>query len=371
MKIVADDKIPFLRGVFEPYADVVYLPGAKISPADVADADALIVRTRTKCGKALLAGSNVKIVATATIGFDHLRPAELDELGIQWANAPGCNAQSVKQYIASALASLKRDLSGMTLGIIGVGHVGKLVAQAGEAFGMRVLKNDPPRAEKEGDAEFCDLDTLLRESDIITVHVPLERGGKYPTLNMADEKFFASAKRGAIFFNSCRGEVVVPEAFKAARRSGQIAGALFDVWPQEPDLDPELIELVDFGTPHIAGYSKDGKANGTAASVQVIARKFGIEPLYCWKPAENEIPSPVFDTTIEIDGTLPLWEQLNRAVLHTYEIMRDVNSLYSDPSQFEALRGGYWNRREFTAFTVCGASEEAAEKLAALGFKIA
>ena len=368
MKIVADDKIPYLKGVFEPFAEVVYLPGGKITPADVADADLLITRTRTGCNKALLGKSKVKLVTTATIGIDHLNTAELDELGIQWRNAPGCNAVSVKNYIAAALAQLNRDLSGSTLGIIGVGHVGRQVADAGRAFGMKVLLNDPPRAEAEGDKEFTELEKLLAASDIVTLHVPLEHSGKYPTVNLADEKFFAAMKPGSWFFNSCRGEVMERQSFINAVKSGHIAGALIDVWPGEPDPGRELVELVDIGTPHIAGYSKDGKANGTAACVRAAAGFFHIPELADFEV--KELPPPVYAPEIEIDSTLPAWQQINQAVIHAYDIRRDSDAFRSAPEQFENLRGTYWNRREFSAFTVHGASPEVQPKLALLGFKI-
>lgn len=368
MKIVADDKIPYLKGVFEPYAEVVYLPGGKITPADVADADALITRTRTRCDKALLRNSKVRIVATATIGIDHLNTAELDEIGIMWRNAPGCNADSVKNYIASALASLDRDLSGMTLGIIGVGHVGKKIAEVGRAFRMNVLLNDPPRAEAEGDSEFTCLAELLEKSDIVTLHVPLENSGKYPTANMADEKFFAQMKRGAYFFNSCRGEVMDKAAFIAAKNSGKIAGALIDVWPDEPDLDPELLAAVEIGTPHIAGYSREGKANGTTASVRAVAEFFDIPQLKNFQLPE--LPPPVFPEIIELDSALSVPQQISRAVLHVYDVRKDAAELKSAPAQFEALRGSYWNRREFSAYTVKNSSPETENALKLLGFKI-
>lgn len=370
MKIVADDKIPYLAGVLEPYAEVVYLPGGKISPADLKDADALITRTRTRCNRQLLGTSSVKLVATATIGIDHINTAELDALGIKYCNAPGCNAASVKNYIASALAAQNRDLTGLTLGIIGVGHVGKLVAEVGSAMGMKVLLNDPPRAEVEGKNGFTELDELLVNSDVVTMHVPLEHGGKYPTVNMADAAFFAKMKRGAYFFNSCRGEVMVKEAFLDARNSGKLAGALIDVWPDEPELDLRLVAAVEIGTPHIAGYSKEGKANGTAASIRAVAEYFDLPALKDFQLPEGTLPKPVFPEDIEIDGTLPLWQQINRAVLHVYDVRNDAAALAAAPEKFEELRGGYWNRREFTAFTVHGASAEAQRALAVLGFNI-
>ena len=368
MKIVADDRIPFLRGVLEPFAEVVYLPGAKIAPADVADADALIVRTRTRCDAALLHGSRVRSVATATIGFDHLDTAALDALGVAWSNAPGCNAQSVKNYIASALAASGEALRGRTLGVVGVGHVGSLVAAAGEALGMRVLRNDPPRAEAEGPAGFVELPELLEASDIVTLHVPLERSGRHPTVHLADRGFFRMMRSGAWFFNSCRGEAVDPAAFLAAKRSGRIALALMDVWPCEPAIDPELLAAVEFATPHIAGYSVDGKANGTAAAVRFTAKTLGIAELAGFTVAE--LPPPIFAPEIVVaPGTAPD-EAVRRAILHAYDIRRDTAALRADPGAFEQLRGSYWKRREFSAYTVYGAPPEAAETLKILGFAL-
>ena len=368
MKIVADDKIPYLKGVLEPFAEVVYLPGGKITPADVDDADALIVRTRTECNRALLAGSKVKLVATATIGFDHINTAELEEIGITWRNAPGCNAVSVKNYIAAALAALGRDLTGLTLGIIGVGHVGKHIVDVGKAFGMNVLLNDPPRAEAEGSAGFTGLDELLAGSDIVTMHVPLERSGKYPTINMADETFFAKMKSGAYFFNSCRGEVMDKAAFIEASASGKLAGALIDVWPDEPLMDPEMMKYVNFGTPHIAGYSKEGKANGTGAAVRTVAEFFNIPELVDFEV--TALPQPEYPSVINADNTLAAWQQIGNAVRHAYDIRRDSDALSNAPGDFERLRGTYWNRREFSAYTVCNAEENVASALKLLGFNI-
>ena len=186
MKIIIDDKIPFIKGVFERWADVVYSRGNAIDAGMVADADALIVRTRTRCDSRLLQGSKVKIVASATIGFDHIDTAWLDTAGIKWANAPGCNSGSVMQYVTSALFFLAEkhslDLRSMTLGVVGVGNVGSKVVRAAKAIGMKVLQNDPPRQRREGGNEFLPLETLIAESDILTLHVPLtsEGGGQNP-----------------------------------------------------------------------------------------------------------------------------------------------------------------------------------------------
>ena len=368
MKIVIDDRIPFIRGVFEPFAQVIYLPGKDIDPAAVADADALIVRTRTRCNQALLGNSKVRFVATATIGFDHLNIAELSSCGIQWSNAPGCNAVSVKNYIASALAAMDEPLRGKTMGIIGVGHVGSKVALVARAFGMNVLLNDPPRAEKEGESGFTDLDDLLAASDIVTLHVPLEREGKYPTVNMADEAFFQKMRSKAWFFNSCRGEAVVEKALTGAVDSGKLSGVLMDVWPGEPDMSEKLLASVDFGTPHIAGYSADGKANGTTASVRFIAEKLNIEALKNWRP--SGLPDPEYPPVIDLAGGKTADEAVRKAVLHAYDIRRDSEALAANPSQFEHLRGSYWVRREFSAYSVKNFPESAAEALQLLDFNL-
>lgn len=368
MKIVADDRIPFLKGVFEPFAETVYLPGKSITPADVADADALIVRTRTRCNRSLLENSRVKAIATATIGFDHINAGELAGCRIEWSNAPGCNAGSVKNYVASALASIPGSLAGKTLGIIGVGHVGSKVATVGRAFGMNVLLNDPPRQEKEGCAGFTELDELLSASDIVSLHVPLETGGRYPTVNMADDDFFRRMKKGAWFFNCCRGEVVDGDRLKNALASGDVTGALMDVWPGEPDIDRELLAKVQFATPHIAGYSVDGKANGTMAAVRYIAGKLGITQLLDWHP--EGLPEPVFAPVIDLAGCKNKDEAVKKAILHAYDINDDVKSFKEQPECFEALRGNYRVRREFTAYTVINAPQAAAEALRMLDFNI-
>ena len=342
IRIVADDRIPFLNGVLEPYAEVRYLAGAKIGPDDVRDADALITRTRTKCNAALLEASRIRLVTTATIGFDHLDTGYLEKRGISWFNAPGCNAASVRQYIASALLGLAAryhlTLAGMTLGVVGVGHVGRLVADLGEAWGMRVLRNDPPRAEKEGSAGFSDLETTVREADFLTFHVPLDA----TTIGMGDTALIAQMKPTAFLINASRGEVVRGEALKDALRMHRIAGAVLDVWENEPEIDRELLGLLEYGTPHIAGYSTDGKANGTSACVRHVAAFFGIPELADWHP-ETLPPAP--EITPAPAG---LAGQARRKFIldQYYDIAEDDRALRADPAKFEALRGGYRIRRE-------------------------
>ena len=367
-KIVADDKIPFLRGVLDDVADVVYLAGAKTVPGDVLDADAMITRTRTLCNKKLLSGSRVKFIATATIGFDHINADDMQELGISWCNAPGCNAGSVAQYIASALVSFPGSRAGAVLGVIGVGHVGKLVANVGRALGMNVLLNDPPRAEAEGESGFVSLEEIKEKADFITLHVPLVRGGRYPTWKMLDDSFFAGVKKGVVFINSSRGEAVDTDALKKALRYGQVSDAVIDVWENEPDIDTELMLLAKYSTPHIAGYSTDGKANGTAMSVRNVAGALGISGFENWYP-EN-VPQALVCDTIMLDDKQPAADQIRKAVLHTYNIADDDWRLKSSPEQFEKLRGNYFIRREFSSYHIAGGNADARKTLSELGFLI-
>lgn len=349
MKIVADDKIPFLKGVFESCGvEMLYKKGVSVTREDLIDADALIVRTRTECCRELLQHTPVKVVATATIGTDHVNIAELEELGISFFSAPGCNAMSVQQYIVAALLVLGEKyhfaLAGKTIGIIGGGQVGSRVAKACENMGMKVLLNDPPRAAAEGDEKFISLAELLAKSDFVTVHVPLDD----ETFHMADEKFFAMMKKSAFFINSSRGSVCDNKALKYALQNSRIGGAVLDVWENEPDIDTELQNMLEIGTMHIAGYSADGKANGTAQSVRNIARVLHIDELKDFTVPQLK---PVSEHMLDI-GQLKGQSALAFAVKATYDIMRDSNDLRCCPSDFEKLRNEYYYRREFNGLTL-------------------
>lgn len=369
LKIVADDKIPFLKGVLEPYAEMVYLPGSSISRADLLDADALIVRTRTRCNRDLLEGTKVKCIATATIGFDHIDAGYCVSANIRWTSAPGCNAASVQQYVASALSILSHrmhtGLRNMTLGIIGVGNVGKTIQVLGNALGMKVLLNDPPRERAEGRDSFVSLDTLLAESDVICLHVPLNREGMDKTLHMADESFFNMMKKTAWFLNASRGEAMDTSALKKALFAGRIAGAVIDVWEDEPHIDLDLLQLAAIATPHIAGYSTDGKANGTAMSVNSISRFFGLG-LDHWYPSSLLAPQEPFLRLHHTGEDL-----VKEAFLATYDVMQDDRNLRQSPGTFEQQRGNYPLRREYKAYTVAGPADDPVIKtLQQLGFGI-
>ncbi len=373
MKIIIDEKIPFIRGVFEPWADVVYSPGRAIDSAMVADADALIVRTRTRCDSLLLEKSRVRIIASATIGFDHLDTKWLEKAGIKWVNAPGCNSGSVMQYIMAALLFLASrhslDLRSTTLGVVGVGHVGSKVVAGARALGMRVLLNDPPRERREGTAGFSPLDQLLGESDILTLHVPLTLEGDDHTRHLINSKILKKVRKNCIMINTSRGEVVDNTALRKALEDKAIRGAVLDVWEGEPEADRLLLNLADIATPHIAGYSVDGKANATINSVREVSAALGI-PLPEWTPESLPMPAePVIDLALHPAVTDPV-DLAGVAVRHTYRISDDDSLFRGNPEKFEYLRDNYGARREFGSFMVKSADPAAGQILSGLGFRI-
>lgn len=372
LKIVADDKIPFLRGALEPYAEMKYIPGSKISRADFMNSDALLIRTRTKCSMNLLEGTRVKFIGTATIGFDHIDTKYCDSKGIRWTNAPGCNSSSVQQYISAALLRISGEnsfqLKDKTLGIIGVGNVGSKVEMFARTIGMNVLLNDPPRERLEGSRIFHNLDKVLSESDIVTVHVPLNLQGQDRTYHLFNEESLKKIKKGAWLINSSRGEVADTFALKQVLNSGRLGGAIIDVWENEPDIDLELMRLSLISTPHIAGYSADGKANGTAIVVNSLSKYFNI-PIKNWYP-EN-VPPPAFPH-ISIDCRNKSEEEMIRQVVSlTYNIDADDLRFRNSPADFEKLRGDYPLRREFTSYSVklINSSGNIQKIIASLGFK--
>lgn len=373
MKIVADAHIPFLQGVFEPWAEVEYLPGSQIRRTHLAGAEALIIRTRTRADKQLLENTGVKIVASATIGTDHIDLEWCRENGIKVVNAPGCNSGSVMQYVTVALAWLARRkrfrFQEKTLGIIGVGNVGSKVEKTARALGFNVLLNDPPRVRKEGSTGFSGLEELLQKSDIVSLHVPLTRSGRDKTLGLVDERFLEMAKEGMILINTSRGPVVDDQALKNWKRSGKSGGLVLDVWNHEPVIDRDLMAMCDLATPHIAGYSVDGKANGTAMSVQAVSRFLDLPPKD-WYPLELPFPE---EPRIFIDNKkMDVQECFEHAVLHTYPIHRDDSELRKNPDTFESLRGNYPPRREFQNYTIqlAGKDDILVRKLKEMHFNI-
>ena len=339
MKIVADIDVPFLKGVFEQYGEVIYKKGPEINREDVCDADALILRTRTKCDADLLEGSAVSLIATATIGTDHVDFDYCNSHGIEVQNAAGCNAGGVMQYVFSALYGIAArkgiKIEGVTMGIIGVGNVGRKVEQMAKYLGFNVLRCDPPRAEAEGEDGFCSLQHLLENSQIVTMHVPLTES----TRKMADEAFFALMQQGAIFINASRGEVVDEDALKLALP--KLGATVIDTWNNEPNVDVELVDMIDVATPHIAGYSYQGKQMGTAMAVRAVARHFGIEALYDFFPDDEPDHEPVL---LDLKGKNH--GQIAAVFQYNYPIFTDDFRFRMDPTRFEKLRSEYQYRRE-------------------------
>lgn len=336
MKVVIDNKIPYIREAMEALADeVVYLPGKEITASVVRDADALITRTRTQCNRQLLEGSKVRFIGTATIGFDHIDTEYCREAGITWSNCPGCNAGAVEQYLHSVLLLLQQEkhveLKDACLGIVGVGHVGSHILSLAERLGIRILLNDPPRADR-GEEGFVSLETLARECDIITFHTPLERNGEYRTFHLADRAFFHSLRKKPYIINTSRGEVVETEAILEALDKGLIGGAVLDVWENEPHINLELLDKVFIGTPHIAGYSADGKANATRMVLEAFCRFFGKEMNF--HIAAPEQPHREYDSD----------ERVRQ--LQMYNPHNDCDMLRAHPELFEQLRGDYVLRKE-------------------------
>ena len=339
MKVVADADVPVLKGVLEPYGEVVYKKGPEISRDDVRDADALILRTRTRCDAALLEGSSVSLIATATIGTDHVDFDYCNSHGIEVKNAAGCNAGGVMQYVFSALYGVAArkgiKIDGGTIGIIGVGNVGKKVEQMSEYLGFNVLRCDPPRAKAEGADGFCSLEYLLENSQVVTMHVPLDD----MTRKMADEAFFALMKPGTIFINASRGEVVDENALKASMP--KLGAVVIDTWNNEPNIDVELVDMVDIATPHIAGYSYQGKQMGTAMAVRAVAHHFGIESLYEFFPEDEPDHEPML---LDLKGKNH--GQIAAVFQYNYPIFTDDFRFRMEPSKFEKLRSEYQYRRE-------------------------
>ncbi len=340
MKIVADIDIPFLEGVLEPYAEVVYKKGVDISRDDVIDADVVMTRTRTRCDAALLEGSSVSLISTATIGTDHIDLDFCREHGIEVANASGCNAGGVMQYVFSALYGVSArkgiKIDGCTIGIVGVGNVGRKIEAMAEYLGFKVLRCDPPRAAREGNEGFCTLEQLLAESDVVTLHVPLDE----TTRGMANSDFFTLMKPGAIFINAARGEVLVDEALIGA--APKLGAIVIDTWNHEPDVNEDLIDIVDIATPHIAGYSYQGKLNGTSLAVKAVAKHFGINELKDFYPmAELSDHEPIF---LDLKGKNQ--GEITAVLQYNYPIFTDDFRFRMEPHKFEKLRTEYKYRRE-------------------------
>lgn len=336
MRIVIERNIPFIRGVFEHVARVDYLAPEEFGPDTVRGADALIVRTRTRCDAALLEGSGVGIVATATIGTDHIDTDWCATHGVAVANAPGCNAPAVAQYVLASVHALSnRPLGQYTIGIVGAGHVGSIVARWARQLDMRVMLNDPPRQAAEGGDGWSSLDDIAREADIITFHTPLDD----TTRHMAGRELMAALRRAPIIINAARGPVVDTPALTEALERGLAHKAVIDCWEGEPAIDRRLLQLADVATPHIAGYSLEGKMRATRMAVDAVCRHLGLEPLPVELPG---MPGGAIPDGARVAVTA-------RAIAASYSPLADTAALKARPEAFESLRDNYALRREVRA----------------------
>lgn len=369
ISVVIDDAIPFIKGIVEPFASVLYLPGREITRERIMNADALIIRTRTTCNEKLLEGTRVSFIASATIGYDHIDTGYCRRRGISWTTAPGCNSGSVKQYMTAALLHLCDRFSlepgHLTVGIVGAGNVGSKVASAAGALGFKVLVNDPPRQRREKKGGFVSLDHLVSHSDIVTLHVPLTLKGRDATFHLAGSRFIEKMKRGAFLINTSRGGVTGEEEVNRALLTGQLGGYIADVWSGEPAADRELISMSLIATPHIAGYSADGKLNATAMAIRSFSEFFQVSPAI---PHTGLLPVPP-DPSPDYSGLkASATEVIKRYVSHTYDIIADSERFKANPDYFEQLRNNYPPRREFGAFSV-GSGLPLSDILMKLGFR--
>lgn len=331
LRIVIERNIPFIEGILDNLAHVEYFTANEIDADAMRNADALICRTRTRCDASLLDGSRCSFIATATIGTDHIDLDYCHRRGIIVANAPGCNAPAVAQYVFASIAQvINRPISDYTIGIVGVGHVGKIVEQWSQKLGMRVLLCDPPRAEVECTNKFVSLDVIARDCDIITFHTPLTINGKYPTHHICSDDFLSRVSRKPIIINCARGGIFDTQAVINALDTEKIANVIVDCWEGEPQLNSTLLEKAIIATPHIAGYSREGKTRATAMALNALAEHFSLT-----------IPNVAQGITLGAANNITL-----QSIVDSYNPLIDTNALKSSPTDFEALRNNYNYRKE-------------------------
>ncbi len=367
--ILLDSSLPYLEGLVEQVARVKRLASRDFTPEAVREADALIIRSVVQVDQHLLAGSRVRVVATATAGFDHIDTSYCEAQGIHWSNSPGCNAEGVVQYVLSALAhwslDRKRSLQGLTLGIVGVGQVGGRLAKRASALGLNILCCDPLRVEQEGLEDFVSFETILRESDIISLHVPLSREGKYPTYGMVNDETLALCQRRPLLINACRGAVTCTQDVLRALDSDLLSDIIIDCWEGEPQISRELAQRAFLATPHIAGWSSDGKWRGSMMALTYTCQELGLPlPQGTWDT--SVLPTPE-RPSIDLDA-FPEGERLLRALLHTSDLRPTSDALRQHPEDFEHLRRSYTFPREASAFHVYHAKSDEVAPLTQLGF---
>jgi erythronate-4-phosphate dehydrogenase len=379
--VLADENIPFAREAFGTLGEVRLKHGRAITAADLRDVDLLVVRSITTVDEALVAGTRVRFVGTATSGSDHVTVPDLDRLGIACSVALGCNANAVAEYITAAWLAVAqqtgRRLRGLRVGVVGVGYVGSLVVEKARALGMIPVLNDPPKGRESGGEVYRALDELL-DCDIVTLHTPLTYEGPDPTCRLIGERFLSRLKPGAWLCSAGRGDVVDEAALHRALDARRLGACILDVWAHEPAIDGRLLARVDIGTPHIAGYSLEGKLDGTGMVYAAACRFLGVAPSW---GAEVAAPPTNVPVVTEIAGGRHDEDVLADVVHAVYPILRDDDALRATAAfdtatrarVFDDLRKTYPTRREFrhTTVSVPGASAALLGSLRALQFRIA
>jgi erythronate-4-phosphate dehydrogenase len=380
MKIFVDENIPQGQEAFSPYGEVNRFAGRKLKASDLGDCQALIVRSITQIHAGLLAGSQVRFVGTATIGTDHVDQAWLAQNGIAFASAPGCNANSVSEYVMAALLELQLSkglrLEGATLGIVGYGHVGKKVRAKAEALGLKVLLCDPPLQDQGVKEHFHPYSYLLEHCDILSLHVPLTISGVYRTQGLFNLQSLAAIAKPLTLLNTCRGEVIEAQALTEGKKSGKIAHLVLDVFPGEPNPPPEVWRSCDILTPHIAGYSLQGKMGGTQQVLEAFCQTFQLPSPSPLREPEPAIPH--IDLTTVGENAWP-WDFFRTAVRHAYPILDDDMRLRKvlageNPALgFDLLRRDYPIRHEFKKYLVKGyplLPKNVLDTLSSWGFRV-
>ncbi|SMF34726.1 4-phosphoerythronate dehydrogenase [Alteromonadaceae bacterium Bs31] len=366
MKIIADENIPLVNQLFSELGDVQTLQGRDINAEDVRDADALLVRSVTQVNKSLLTASSIKYVGTCTIGTDHLDKEYLTASGIQFASAPGCNAWGVVQYVFAALAELAKLDKANKFGIIGCGNVGGRLYRALKQLGFQCYCYDPFLDVKENE-HLCDLPDLYH-CDVVCVHTPLTKTGPYPTYHMLDRQFFAKMKHGAVLLNAGRGAAIDNASLLDYLQNDNEneLEVVLDVWEPEPEINVALLDLVTFASPHIAGYSFEGKVNGSLMIFESLCAFLGKPEEYVTSVLERTRRS-VYGEAENISA-----DTLEQAIKHSYNILLDDKNLRAVRSslavEFDRLRKNYPVRREFSHYRAEFKTQELSDRLAALGF---
>ncbi|MDW7746717.1 4-phosphoerythronate dehydrogenase PdxB [Halomonas sp.] len=383
MRIVVDANVPAAEKCFGEMGEVVRLPGREIDAAALQEADALVVRSITRVDEALLARADrLRFVGTCTIGTDHVDERTLAERGVAFASAPGCNAEAVVDYVLGSLSTLAERqgwrLAERRVGIVGVGNVGGRLLERLTAMGIDCLACDPPRVAAEGAeglAGFEELDTLIDECDVLCLHTPLVTEGPYPTHHLLDAQRIAALAPGSVLLNAGRGDCVDGRALRQRLAGQSDVSAVLDVWEHEPAIDSGLADLAAIATPHVAGYSLDGKLRGTHRIYGALAQHVGL-------PARLTLvdlapPPPV--TRLVLDAGLGPEEALRLCLRAVYDVRRDHDSLYREARRqgmdkgFDACRAAYPLRREFGTLDIQlrEGARELAPLLSGAGFRVA